>query len=97
MCVLYEMLTGKRAFGADNVSETVAAVLRSEPDWTVLPSDTPAAMRRLLNRFLRKDAEERLRDINDARIEIHDPHAESSKEPALPVGIRFGEPGECAA
>ena len=41
-CVLYEMLTGKQAFASGNLSDAVAAVLRSEPDWGALPADTPA-------------------------------------------------------
>ncbi|OFV90291.1 MAG: hypothetical protein A3G76_04755 [Acidobacteria bacterium RIFCSPLOWO2_12_FULL_65_11] len=69
-CVLYEMLTGKRAFGGDELSDTLAAVLRAEPDWTALPSSTPRAIRRLLHRCLEKEAHERLQAIGDARLEI---------------------------
>src|SRR5438093_1171265 len=54
-CVLFEMLTGRRAFGGEDVTDTVAAVLKSEPDWTVLPAATPAPIRRLLRRCLEKD------------------------------------------
>jgi eukaryotic-like serine/threonine-protein kinase len=54
-CVLYEMLAGTRAFDGENVSETLAAVLRAEPDWAALPGDTPASIRRLLRRALEKD------------------------------------------
>jgi serine/threonine-protein kinase len=69
-CVLYEMLTGKRAFDGDDVSDTLAAVLRGEPDWSALPSDTPTALRTLLRRSLQKDRTRRLPDIGVARLEI---------------------------
>jgi serine/threonine-protein kinase len=54
-CVLFEMLTGKRAFDGDDVSDTLAAVLRAEPDWSALPAATPRAIRTLLRRCLEKD------------------------------------------
>ncbi len=69
-CVLYEMLTGARAFAGDDVSDTLAAVLRVEPDWRTLPSETPASIRRLLRRCLEKDRKRRLSDAADARLEI---------------------------
>ncbi|MFO0828328.1 MAG: protein kinase [Phycisphaerales bacterium] len=69
-CVLFEMLAGVRAFDGESSSETVAAVLRAEPDWSRLPDATPASARRLLRRCLQKDAERRLRDAADARLEI---------------------------
>ena len=69
-CVLYEMLTGRQAFMGDTVSDTLAAVLRAEPDWSLLPTDTPRAITRLLKRCLEKDPRQRLRDIGEARIVI---------------------------
>ena len=72
LVVLYEMLVGAPAFAGDNVSDTIAAVLRSELDWTLLPANTPAAIVRLLRRCLNKDHTRRLADIADARIEIDD-------------------------
>jgi len=71
-CVLYELLAGRRAFAADTVSDTIAAILGSEPDWQALPDRIPASVRRLLRRCLEKDVERRLRDIGDARIELQD-------------------------
>ena len=71
-CVLYECLTGTRAFPGLTVSDTIAAVLEREPDWAALPARTPASLHRLLRRCLRKDARERLRDVADARLELED-------------------------
>ena len=69
-CVLYECLTGKRAFQGDTITETVAAILKSEPGWTLLPADTPPFVRSLLRRCLKKDPNLRLHDIADVRIEM---------------------------
>jgi serine/threonine-protein kinase len=77
-CILYECLTGKRAFPCETVSETLAAILRSEPDWSLLPGDTPAAVRNVLRRCLQRDSALRLRDIGDARLEIRGAALESS-------------------
>ena len=80
-CVCYEMLTGKRMFDGENVSDTLAAVLRGEPDWAALPVETPAAIRRLLRRSLSREWRTRLADIADARLEIE----EAGREESLPV------------
>ena len=71
-CLLFEMLTGKRAFFGETVSDTLAAVLRGEPEMAALPANTPASLRRLIRRCLEKDPERRLHDLADARIEIVD-------------------------
>ena len=71
-CVLYEMLTAKRAFEGADVPETLARVLNAQPDWTALPAQTPTAVRRLLHRALEKDSRRRLADMGDARIEIEE-------------------------
>jgi Tol biopolymer transport system component len=68
--VLYEMLTGRRPFDGDDLSITLAAVLKADPDWQVLPLATPASLRRMLSRCLRKDPKDRLQAIGDARVEI---------------------------
>lgn len=70
--VLYEMLTGSRAFDGDDTSEVLATVLKSEPNWHALPADTPASVRRLLRRCLDKDPRKRLSAIADARLELED-------------------------
>jgi Tol biopolymer transport system component len=64
--VLFEMLTGRRAFRGDDISITLAAVMMKEPDWGALPASTPVGLRRLLTSCLEKDAKDRLRDIGDA-------------------------------
>jgi serine/threonine protein kinase/WD40 repeat protein len=71
-CVLYEMLSGRRAFPGDSLTDTLAHVIDREPDWRAVPDTTPEGIRRLLERCLRKDVRRRLRDIADARIEIDD-------------------------
>src|SRR5687768_7045259 len=69
-CVLYEMLTGRRAFEGEAVTDTMAAILRGEPDWNALPPSTPRVIRQLLRRCLAKDRRDRLQAIGDARLEI---------------------------
>jgi serine/threonine-protein kinase len=69
-CVLYEMLTGKVAFPGESVTDTLATVIRAEPDWSQLPAATPMRVRVLLQRSLQKDPKQRLRDIGDARISL---------------------------
>jgi serine/threonine protein kinase len=69
-CVLYEMLAGRAAFTGGSVSDTIAAVLGSEPDWDALPRGTPAAVRLLLQRCLEKDPQRRLRDLGDVHFDV---------------------------
>ncbi len=71
-CVLYEMLTGQRAFAGDDLSETLASVLSKDVDWSALPSDTPSQIRSLLRRCLQRNVRERLRDIGDAYLQVRD-------------------------
>jgi serine/threonine-protein kinase len=71
-CVLFEMLTGRRAFEGEDVSDTLASVLRAEPDWTALPGTTPIAVTRLLRRCLRKQSDRRMHDIADVRLDLED-------------------------
>jgi serine/threonine-protein kinase len=77
-CVLYEMLTGRLAFPGATISDTIAAILQREPDWTALPAALSPSVARLLRRSLEKDAKHRLRDIGDARIELDDVLATSA-------------------
>jgi Tol biopolymer transport system component len=70
--VLYEMLAGQRAFKGEDTTDAMAAVVGKEPDWSALPADTPASIRKLLRRCLEKDRKRRLADAADARLEIED-------------------------
>ena len=91
--VLYEMLTSQRAFGGEDVSDTLASVLRADINWAKLPEHTPASVRRVLRRSLARDVKERLHDIADARIDLlaDDPTSETrssaSKSWFFPVGL----------
>jgi eukaryotic-like serine/threonine-protein kinase len=85
--VLYEMLTGRRAFEGEDVSTTLAAVLMRDPDWSALPADLPPALRRLIHRCLERDPRMRLRDIGEARLILADPDAmRAGPEPAAAAG-----------
>jgi len=82
-CVLYEMLTGKRAFEGDDVADTLAAVLRGEPASDALPPHTPPATKRLLRRCLQKDPKHRLQHIGDARLELDEPAEAAASAPIV--------------
>jgi eukaryotic-like serine/threonine-protein kinase len=71
-CVLYELLAGRRAFEGEDVSDTLASILRSEPDWSRLPADTPASVRRLLHRALAKEKSQRTGDAVSLRLDLDD-------------------------
>jgi serine/threonine protein kinase len=79
-CVLFEMLTTRRAFPGGEVADVLAFILAREPDFGALPATTPPSIRRLLRRCLQKDRNDRLRDIGDARIEIRDALTKSDTE-----------------
>ncbi len=87
-CVLYEMLTGRQAFGHDDVTDTIAAVVRAEPDFAALPPATPPHLRALLERCLRKDPLRRLRDIGEARLLFDEP----PPAPVEPVPVEAPPP-----
>jgi serine/threonine-protein kinase len=87
-CVLYEMLTGRQAFQGEGIPDILAAVMREEPEWSRLPEATPASIRILLQRCLRKDRRQRLQDATSVRIEIED--VLSGATPAQPGAARPG-------
>jgi serine/threonine-protein kinase len=96
-CVLYEMLTGRQPFSGHTVSDTLAAVLKTEPAWDHLPSETPAAVTQMLGRCLQKDRKRRLRDIGEAWLILEDvmtgvssgvPTVASATLPAPPSWLR---------
>ncbi len=89
-CVFYECLTGKRAFAGETITETLAAILKGEPDWHAVPAATSWRIKELLHRCLEKDPRERLRDVGDARIEIEAPAAYPSE--AITIPRRFSLP-----
>jgi Tol biopolymer transport system component/tRNA A-37 threonylcarbamoyl transferase component Bud32 len=84
-CVLYEALTGRRAFSGETISDIIAAILQKEPDWDALPQSAPDKARALLNRCLQKDRQRRLRDIGDAHLELEDILATQQAGGPVPV------------
>jgi serine/threonine protein kinase/Tol biopolymer transport system component len=89
-CVLYELLTGRQAFEGEDITEILAAVVKTEPDWSRLPESTTPAIRMLLRRCLRKDKHQRFHDAADVRIEIEEAMtwiAEGGSQTATPAPI----------
>src|SRR6185503_18906677 len=86
-CVLYEMLTGRPAFGRATVPDTLAAIIERDQDWTTLPAEISPGVRRLLRRCLEKDARRRLRDIADARMDIEDALSEGARAATTTIEI----------
>jgi eukaryotic-like serine/threonine-protein kinase len=70
--VLYEMLTARRAFEGEDISDTLASVLKSEPEWSHLPPDVPFAIRLLIQRCLTKDRRQRVADISAAKFVLNE-------------------------
>jgi eukaryotic-like serine/threonine-protein kinase len=79
-CVLFEMLTGRRAFEGEDVSDTLAAVLRGDPTWRALPPDLPPRIRTLIKRCLDRDRKQRIAEISTARFVL-----EEAAEPSQPT------------
>ena len=86
--VLFEMLTGKRAFEGEDVTDVIASIMRGEPEWNVLPNDTPPGIRKLLKRCLEKDRAKRLDSMAVARYEIQ----EALAAPAMAAGVASPRP-----
>jgi serine/threonine-protein kinase len=87
-CVLYEMLAGKRAFEGEDVPDTLAAVLRGEPDWTALPASLPSPVRALLEGCLKKDRRQRVGDISTALFLLDQPPVLAGPVPATAATAR---------
>src|SRR5262245_51747373 len=86
-CLLFEMLTGKKAFEGEDVSDTLAAILRGDPEWSLLPVDVPAAVRTVIKRCLEKDRRQRIPDFSVVRFMIDEalrPQA-ALPQPATPI------------
>ena len=94
-CVVYELLTGRRAFTGETVADVLVAIVTSEPDWEALPTGTPPRIRDLLSRCLQKDPNRRLRDVGDARIEFEEALVEIGRPPSRPV-VAAAAPPEIA-
>jgi serine/threonine protein kinase len=88
--VLYELLTGKKAFDGESVSDALATVLKLDPDWSVLPAATPTAIRNLVRRCLTKDRRQRLQAIGEARIALENPVVEEPGPVAATSPSRLG-------
>jgi Tol biopolymer transport system component len=73
--VLFEMLAGQRPFDGESISDTLASILKSEPQWSALPSDVPPSVVRVLRRCLQKDPQKRLQHIGDARLDLDEPES----------------------
>ena len=71
-CVLFEMITGRRTFDGETVTDIIASLVAREPEWEALPTDTPRPVQRLLHRCLDKDPRQRLHDAGDARLELQE-------------------------
>jgi serine/threonine protein kinase/Tol biopolymer transport system component len=84
-CVVYEMLAGRHAFGAVDVAETLAMILKATPDWGALPDDTPPSVQRVLRRCLEKEPARRYQSIADARLDLFE-------DAALPEATRDRPP-----
>jgi eukaryotic-like serine/threonine-protein kinase len=76
--VLFELLTGRRLFQGETVSDTLAAVLKTEPEWSLLPASVPSPVARLLRRCLERDPRRRLRDIGEARVALEERDADGA-------------------
>jgi serine/threonine protein kinase len=83
-CVLYEQLTGRAAFARGTITDTLAAIVETEPAWDGIPVNTPPVVRRLLRRCLEKDPRRRLRDVGDARLEIEEALTSQAPEEGAP-------------
>jgi serine/threonine protein kinase len=80
-CVVYEMLTAKRAFEGEDITDTIASIMRGEPDWTALPADTPANARLLLESCLTKDRKHRAADVSVVQFLLDDRAMVTAKAP----------------
>jgi hypothetical protein len=88
-CVLYEMLTGRRAFGGSSLTDTLRAIAERDPDWRPLPRTLPESIRRLLRRCLERDPKRRLHHMGDARLDIEEARDAASDGPGVPPRSRI--------
>jgi hypothetical protein len=95
--VLYEMLSGKRAFEGESTSDTLASVLKVDPNWSALPKNAPAAISKLIRRCLTKDRKQRLQAIGEARIVLENPGTQELAVGTAPSQSRLRNAGWIAA
>jgi serine/threonine protein kinase/Tol biopolymer transport system component len=91
--VLFEMLTARRAFAGEDITDTIVSVISKEPDWPALPAPTPVGLRRLLSRCLKKDPKARLRDIGEARVQIEELLSGAPEEMATTASVSAASSG----
>ena len=91
-CVLFEMLSGRRAFAGTDISDTLSLVIGNNPDWTALPLEPPAPIVRILRQCLHKDRSRRLADIADARLAIDEALSAPAEFGDTEGGTRSGHP-----
>jgi Tol biopolymer transport system component len=89
-CTLYEMLTGTRAFYGATPADTIATILTKDPDWTLLPANTPPGLRGLIERCLQRDPQHRLRNLGDAGFDFGSGHSAFDGVAAAPRRGRAG-------
>ena len=88
-CCLYEALAGKKAFDGETATDAIAAVVKSEPDWSALPSEISSRLGELIKRCLRKDSRRRVHDIADARLELEESGFDNSVVLRPPPGSKW--------
>ena len=96
-CMLFEMLSGSRAFEGEDVTDTIAAIVRGEPNWPALPASTPPALRQLIERTLIKDRTQRLPDMSVVRYILNEPRILAATESAQPVAAPLVTAGDVAS
>jgi Tol biopolymer transport system component len=96
-CLLYEMLSGRSAFGRETLSDTIASIIEGQPDWSALPNTTPRSVKRLIERCLQKDLKRRLRDIGDARDDLDEKSAAERSAPSPTAARSWRAPMTVAA
>ena len=97
--IFFEMLTGRRLFEGETVTDTLAGILKTDPDWDSLPDNLPHQVERVIRRCLTRNARQRLRDIGEARVRLEDPDAESGvfTGPVRPIQIARATEGAVPA
>src|SRR5262245_38164995 len=93
-CLLFEMLTGKKAFEGEEVSDTLAAILRGEPEWSALPSDVPPAVRSLIKRCVERDRRQRIPDFSVMRFMLDEALRNQAQSVVPPAAVGTARPAK---